>query len=355
VSHHSQRCMLLLLFSLATIAHGRQNGLNFLDDEWSPYPYNSPQAAQELAALRSQTNANWICLTFCWYQWNLTSTDIYAKPGVSANDSAITTIVNHAHSMGVKVMIRPLVDPDWSNPLNQGFWRGEIGINFTSTEWTAWFNSYNAYVWHFAQLAQTINADEFSVGGELVTASHQTTYWSTTIAGVRQRFTGPILYSANHGNEHLVKFWDLVDFIAVDAYYTLVPLNTAPTVAQLEQAWSPIVLGLRELSLRYNKSVIFAEVGYCSQPGANIFGCYSSVVNTTAQANCYQALLNVFYSLDWFEGIFWWAWTTDPADTGPNSNGYTPQNKPAASILKQFYTNDQQQLQISQMPRLEPV
>jgi len=326
-----------LLFSVVA---ARQNGMNFLDDEWSPYTYDTPQSLQELTALRASTNADWICLTFCWYQWNISSTDIYPRAGISANDSAITDIVQIAHSMGIKVMVRPLVDPDWSNPQNNGVWRGDIGINFTATEWTAWFDSYNSYIWHFAELAQTIQADEFCVGGELVTAAHQTVYWTDTIAGVRNRYLGPILYSANHGNEHLVKFWHLVDYIAVDAYYSLIPWQISPTIDQLQQAWQPIVLGLRELSLRYNKSVIFAEVGYCSQPGSNI-GCgNSNVVNNTAQANCYQALLNVFYSLDWFEGVFWWAWTTDPADTGPNTTGFTPQNKPAASILHQFYSQE---------------
>lgn len=39
---------------------------------------------------------------------------------------------------------------------------------------------------------------------ELIEASHQTSYWRTVVAGIRSRYSGPLLYAANHGNENAV-------------------------------------------------------------------------------------------------------------------------------------------------------
>lgn len=83
-------------------------------------------------------------------------------------------------------MIRPLVDPDWSNPQTKGTWRGMIGANFTDVQWNTWFQSYTDMILRYARLAQTLGADEFSVGGELITASHQEKYWRELIPKVRE-------------------------------------------------------------------------------------------------------------------------------------------------------------------------
>jgi hypothetical protein len=37
-------------------------------------------------------------------------------------------------------------------------------------------------------------------------------------------------------------------------------------------------------------------------------------------------------------GVFWWAWLTNPDDSGPNGDGFTPNGRQAAKIMKQYYT-----------------
>jgi hypothetical protein len=46
---------------------------------------------------------------------------------------------------------------------------------------------------------------------------------------MQSRYSGPLLYAANHGNEGSVAWWDAVDIIGVDAYYSLDPSNTNPS------------------------------------------------------------------------------------------------------------------------------
>ena len=43
-------------------------------------------------------------------------------------------------------------------------WRAHIGTFFTSEQWDAWFQSYDAYITHFAQIAQDNGAQLFSAG-----------------------------------------------------------------------------------------------------------------------------------------------------------------------------------------------
>jgi hypothetical protein len=141
-------------------------------------------------------------------------------------------------------------------------------------------------------------------------ASHQEQHWRDIIKGVRTRYSGPIMYAANHGNEPDVKFWDAVDQIGVDAYYGLAPQTADPTVAELVAAWQPIKVGLKALSKKEGKPLIFAEVGYCStaQSHVNPASC-AGAISEKAQANLYETLLTVFYAkaeADWFRGIFWW-------------------------------------------------
>lgn len=60
-----------------------------------------------------------------------------------------------------------------------------------------------------------------------------------------------------------VKFWDALDFIAVSAYYPLSD-HINPTVDEVKEAWIPIMETLQETSIKYDKKVIFAEIGYAS-------------------------------------------------------------------------------------------
>jgi hypothetical protein len=39
----------------------------------------------------------------------------------------------------------------------------------------------------------------------------------------------------------------------------------------------------------------------------------------------------------WWDGAFWWNWETNPYAGGPSDAGFTPQNKPAQTILQQYY------------------
>jgi hypothetical protein len=85
---------------------------------------------------------------------------------------------------------------------------------------------------------------------------------------------------------------------------------------------------------------LFTEVGYQSADGAaktpwGVSG--SPTLDLQEQADSYHALLSVMTTKSWWDGAFWWSWETSPYAGGTSDSGFTPQNKPAQTILQQYY------------------
>ena len=51
--------------------------------------------------------------------------------------------------------------------------------------------------------------------------------------------------------------------------------------------------------------------------------------NETSQAVCYQAMFQAVYDQPWFDGVYFWAWTTNPDDAGVNGEAFTPNGRQA--------------------------
>jgi photosystem II stability/assembly factor-like uncharacterized protein len=72
------------------------------------------------------------------------------------------------------------------------------------------------------------------------------------------------------------------------------------------------------------------------------------IVDFNEQANCYEAAFKSFWGdwhhpspLPWFYGFHWWKWTTDESpmtiEHEVRIDDYTPQQKPAGDLLRQWY------------------
>lgn len=173
-------------------------------------------------------------------------------------------------------------------------------------------------------------------------------FWSEMIDDLRSQYTGLLTYAANANDiddefAHVV-FWDQLDLIGLDGYF---PLTTAdhPSVDELVAAWAGncngenMVDAVQQIQGTYNKPVIFTEVGYRSAAGCNkqpwnweAAGEY----NPQDQANCYEAFFEVWsQQVSYMQGAFWWDWpVAPPANT---ASEYTPQGKPAAEVLTNWF------------------
>ena len=314
-------------------ATNRQQGMSYIP--WQGGAYRESDVVPSLAII-AETGSEWISLIVNQYQDNINSTTIY-RTDKTLTDDQVAYVITQAHNLGLKVMLKPHVNLRY-DPTH---WRGQIGINFTkASQWTAWFTSYRNFINHYAALAHTHNVDQFCIGTELWGTARQSTHWRNVAADVRARYSGPITYAANHsGEETLINWWDVVDYIGVDAYYPLTDKND-PTIEELKAAWQPHLTTLSNLASTWGRSVLFTEVGYRSQDGANRAPWDSEEVgqiDLQEQADAYQAVFEEVYTRSWFAGMFWWSWGQSLYEGGHCDSDFTPKEKPAENILRTWY------------------
>lgn len=200
----------------------------------------------------------------------------------------------------------------------------------------------------YAQMAHEENVEIFSIGCEFLelTKPEFTNFWREIVIGVRGIYSGSLVYSANWSIEYLqIEFWNELDFVGIDAYFELTDKKN-PTLSELQDAWKPYVDEIQTFYDKWNIPIIFTEIGYRSLDGANMQPWNWEIqgsVDLIEQAFCYQAVIRTFDGKPWFAGIYWWNWEPDPSLGGISDTGYTPQKKPAESILKKWYGGESSQ------------
>ncbi|MEM7126634.1 MAG: PA14 domain-containing protein [Chloroflexota bacterium] len=320
--------------------------------KYGPNQYNTADSDRSFENM-ADTGANWVSLLTTWYQENRNTKTIYTN-ALTPLDADLTHAINKAHAEGLKVLLKPHVNLQYDDDA----FRGRIGPEFTDADWNEWFASYANFINHYATFAEANGVDMFAVGTELVSSAHRKTNWETIIAGVKERYSGPLTYAANHTSEDCfnengpsnvddpdcVQFWGNLDYIGIDGYYNLTDQND-PTVQEIKEAWIPARNHLAALANKYpGKPIIFTELGYRSWDGANRQPwCYycrgggSAGIDLQEQVDTYQALLEVFHDEAWFGGIFWWDWTDGANNSGTCDDGYSPHNKPAENLVRAWF------------------
>ncbi|MBC7812039.1 MAG: hypothetical protein H7175_12870, partial [Burkholderiales bacterium] len=187
----------------------------------------------------------------------------------------------------------------------------------------------------------------FVVGTELGSTTHRDDDWRAVIAQVRSVYAGPLTYAALTYFEPLqIAWWDELDAIGIDAYF-MVTLSKNPTPEQMRFGWGPAVTYMGWLSRRWNMPIIITEVGYMSVDGTNILpGDWSlqGDIDGQEQADAYRAVFESFGGHDWWQGVFWWSLSADPAQGGPQDRGYSFHDKPAEAVLIEFFGGDIMQM-----------
>ncbi len=167
-------------------------------------------------------------------------------------------------------------------------------------------------------------------------------YWRSLINQVRKVYSGKVTYQANWDNVQHVAFWDQLDYISVSGYFPLAE-QTEPSQAAIGKAWETHCRALKRTHLAYDKPVIFGEYGYCSKEqalakpwkGARVA---PAPVDLSIQQTGYQVLYDKLWDKPWFKGGFLWKWHLRHEEAGGQNNArYTPQNKPAEELIRQFY------------------
>lgn len=271
---------------------------------------------------------NTVDLYITEYQANAYANDVYdGKDTPTAGE--VEAAVRLAHQNGIAVELMPIV---WT--AGTYAWRGE----YVPGDIGHWFHSYQSMIDRWAAVAQTSGAELFAAGTEYEALQAQTARWRHVVASVRRIYHGTVTYMATAGSFDRVRFWDAVDEIGISPYFTL-SAAAVPTVASLKKAWQQVLPAIHAFSKRWHRPVLFDELGYESIEGAAFhpFAHPGGTPSEKAQANAYQAAIDVTHGLSWLRGVVFFTWGMPEVPTVDTS--YDPGGKLAECVMARSWAS----------------
>jgi hypothetical protein len=284
-----------------------------------------------------------ISLVIPYYQANKTSSDIF-NGATTPSDETLINAIDYIHSQGLKVILKPHLE------IVGGEWRGLIQADNRD----AWYTNYGKIINHLADIGKAHSVEEFIIGSELIGMAssyrdyNNTERWEKIIADVRARYSGLVTYSANWGNGEnyvnefeYIKFWGKLDYIGISGYFEHWNDGSVPS---LVDSWrSTDENQIRKLQRLYDKPVLFTEIGYRSVDNAHQQPWNSGMpgnYNADEQVRDYTALFQYWNTQDYFKGIVIWNWDSNPDYGGQGNTDYTPHNKPAEVLIRDWFTGN---------------
>jgi hypothetical protein len=326
-------------------------GFNFT--AWWSDHYASATAEDSLAQMMT-TNPNAAAFIATWYTDDLRSSRIAPREN-TPSDESLSLIIRRARAMGLRTMLRPIVDP-----YTGGGWRGD----YEPSDPALWFSTYRTFMYHYADLAERLGVNTLSVGVELksMTVPAYSAQWRSIIAGVRARFSGKLTYGGVYGDQ--VDWWDAVDYYGLSWYMSLAasraprdnvlaPREENLTEDQIVARWSSFtdeygdthdyLAWLESRYQRWHKPILFTELGYPSTK-ESLWAPFSSwgasrTVDMEVQARAYCAAFRALADKPWFKGVYIWQWLWNDAGIDPRTDtDQSPQNKPAEQAIQRWFS-----------------
>ena len=307
-------------------------------------PNVDPQSsAAEVGRLRSD-GINTISLFVWWWADNQSSNSVHPCSATNQgcdqteSDSALELQMAAARQVGMKVILVPIFYCGGC----EGGWRGTM----QPSDVNAFFQSYRAFIDHYAQLAQANGVSTLFIGSEMTSLESQTAQWRQVISEARGYFSGQVGYEENWDVIGHAQFVSAVDLIGISAYFPLDD-SPSPNLGQIVGDWTNSqasatagrnwVGAVTHLATSTGKPILFGEVGYMSgdyaarQPFLNFQG----NANWQLQSDLYQSVLESFETKSWWAGAVWWEWflTSD----APNDDDRSPRGKTAEVLLQRWY------------------
>lgn len=294
---------------------------------------------EETQAEIAHLGANWISLTPFGRMDNLHCADILPdfEIPVETNETLIRKSAEMAQRKGLRVAIIPHIY------VMSGEWRGEIDMG-NAENFDAWFANYEVFVLRFARLAEEVGAEMLSLGVEFKsTTNFHLDRWRQLIAKVRSSYSGALTYSANWDEVEFVEFWNLLDFIGINAFW---PLTSKPGDGYGEMLSNArkIASFLEGISLYWDRPVVFTEFGVKSATDSALAPwewpehCGDLRYDEAYQAAAYRAVFEAMGPRPWFAGLFIWKYFSDPYDeTQEKATGFCPRGKMAESVLFEWF------------------
>lgn len=285
--------------------------------------------AEDSMVKMKELGANWTAIAFQGLQEHAHSTQISFNIDNMVRDDEVEWAIETAHNLGIKVCLKPVVN------CQDGTWRAFI--NFFDVDvprepsWTKWFESYERFILHYAEVAERLGCEMFCVGCEMVMTDRREKEWRALIKKVREVYHGIITYNCDKYQEEQVTWWDAVDVVSSSGYY--------PTLE-----WPTRAAELKDFAFQVGKPFFFMETGCPSRSGSgsvpNDWG-HQGEVDGDEQADFYRAMFSALGDQEWFYGFMLWDWPASlyTLEEAANNDDYCIYGKPAAELVKSFYLN----------------
>ena len=240
------------------------------------------------------SNANWVAFHPFGFVHDDTSGVIFDLDSTwecTSFDGLINNITI-SKNLGYSVFIKPHLILEYEKP---GAWVGNLMLSEEASEF-AFKRTYADYIISLAKIADSTGVDMLSLGTELSSFTMKNhDYWAALMDSVEYYYNGLVTYCANFDAYKDYPFWNRMDCIGIDAYFTLDKSENAELDA-CREGWRPIASEIKEYSIALKKQVVFTEFGYmsASKCAYRPFEQHSGDVNLVAQANAYRALFDVF-------------------------------------------------------------
>ncbi|CAL68552.1 glycoside hydrolase family 113 [Christiangramia forsetii] len=234
----------------------------------------------------------------------------------------------------LKIMMKPHI---W---LRNGDFTGNLKFS-SEAEWKQFEASYKEYMMLYAKISEKHHIEILCIGTELYNfVNSRPQFWKELIVDIRKVYNGKLVYAENWDKADKIDLWKQLDYIGVDAYFPLSE-KISPTEEEIKQGWEKHKIMLEKLSSNYDKQVVFTEYGYRSidyslkepwNSNRDIIG-----TNHSLQARALKVIYEEFWTQSWFAGGYIWKWHQHETSGGLDNNRFTPQNKPAENIIKEYY------------------
>jgi hypothetical protein len=111
----------------------------------------------------------------------------------------------------------------------------------------------------------------------------------------------------------------------------------------LKHRAKPIRETLRKVSKKFDRPILFIEVGVSSTKGFTAapwtFRGFNKVYDGEEQSRFYQAMLETFWDEPWFIGFAWWDWPPRlySLERAKKHTGFCIYGKPVEQVVRQWY------------------
>lgn len=290
-----------------------------------------------IITLIEETGSNSLAImpfAFCYGNSNPSLYFNHEKQWWGEKSEGVISTIRMAKFQNQKVLLKPQI---W---IKQGEYTGDLNFK-SAAEWSKFESDYQNFVLSFATIAAQEKVDIFCIGTELQNfINKRPAYWEQLIQSIKKIYKGKLTYAANWDEYQNTPFWNQLDYIGIDAYF---PASTErqPSIEELMNGMKVTQSKLKTFSARYKLPILFTEYGYRSMNYAAHKPWESSSekgINLKVQSNALSAFYETFWSEDYVAGGFLWKWFYNNEKAGGIENsGFTPQNKPAISVIKQYY------------------